>query len=180
MWVRSCGGLTKGKAQGHVTGPAEPLQRSLATTYSQPFTPHVYTKGNLSWTPSPSPTDSPSPYPPPIISRVLHVSIPPPCQTIATGPAKEAAEDLRESPWFRERGSICALRSGMETTRFTAVTSGWPPSLLKSISLIVSELRRPHVLHLSPAAPSVKCYVSSGCAFTEAWRPHTASTDQGK
>lgn len=47
LWVRSCGGLTKGKTQGHVTGPAEPLQRSLATTYSQPFTPHVYTKGEL-------------------------------------------------------------------------------------------------------------------------------------
>lgn len=78
------------------------------------------------------------------------------------------------------RVNLCASTGDQDDTqrgRDLQIALVSPPassSSLKSISPVVSELRRPHVLHLSPAAPSVKRYVSSGCAFTEAWRPHTA------
>lgn len=106
--VRSCGGLTEGKAQGHVTS-----QRSLS---SHPEPAHTvsllhlgYTKGNLCWSPSPSPIQPPRP---PIASpsRVppQHASILPPHQTMAAGPETETIEkqlrDLGQPTGFGNRG----------------------------------------------------------------------------
>lgn len=84
--------------------------------------------------------------------------------------------------------ALCLSENTSTGCWHTALTSGYLSlslalscvghrSSLKSIPLIVSELRRPHVLHLSPVESTVKCYVSSGRALTEAWRPHTAPRD---
>lgn len=80
--------------------------------------------------------------------------------------------------WLSENTSTgcwhTALTSGYLSLSLSYVSHSWS---LKFIPLIVSEPRRPHVPHLSPVESTVKCYVSSGRAFTEAWRPHTAPRD---
>lgn len=105
--VRSCGGLTEGKAQSHVTS-----QRSLSShpepAHSQPFTPRVH-KGELMLEPLTLSHSAPRP---PIASpsRVppQHASILPPHQTMAAGPETETIEkqlrDLGQPTGFGNRG----------------------------------------------------------------------------
>lgn len=86
---------------------------------------------------------------------------------------------------FYQGSSIFITNTLWLGKNISIVLQAWPldtPPLflysqLKSISLIVSVLHQPHVLHLSPGVRTVKCYFSSGTVFTEAWRPHTAHRD---
>lgn len=151
------------RGSGSCDQPAEPLQPSLASTYSQPFTPRVH-KGDLMLEP-----------------LTLSHSVTPPHKAVrGTSRRGMLASCLLSTQWQRAKRRRPAQRSTISTKRLVSEPRlsgcarlpgpGPSPSLrptlagLKCVFVVACELRRPRVLHLSPA--SVKPPVSSGSEAT--------------